>query len=80
MNASSPHRFLKALATIAAVSVAAFSVSLVLDVRPLALFSVATSAMILLGVARDYAPTLGYSTSVNTAVATRSPERHALAA
>jgi hypothetical protein len=84
MNASN-HRFLTALATIATLGVAAFAIGIAFDVHPMALFSVAASALILLGAARDYASTLAYSTSsghgTRRAVpARRTDERNPLAA
>ena len=84
-NTSSSSRFLTVLASIAAIGVAAFAIGLVFNVHALALFSVATSTLIILGAARDYAPTLTYSKSApvsapSPARAMRTSERHALAA
>ena len=82
MNTSTNHRFLKVLATLATLSVAVFTIGFAFDVHPLALFSFATSALILLGAARDYAPTLSCADNDRAfAAASRgASERHPLAA
>jgi hypothetical protein len=76
----SSQRFVRVLGVVAAVLVAAFAGSVAFDVAALPLFAGAAAALMLLVLVGDYAPRPALASVVSERVASKRPERHALAA